>query len=258
MPSCFYNLSGLMQSKLDVHFYVPPLPVPKPPSIPWPHETTCAFIGESVPGEKIVASVTMDALPVLQKGFMVEYLQHYPIAGPILHPLEVVELGIIYVTSSSEAYLSVMRVSAGGAPIAACDILDWGTNINCSEPVSLPVGKVHNPNTVQTQVTADDKLAARIDYLTYLSVSGLYHRYIGKKMEKVAKKLEPYVDKLEKIIKPKLPDFIKDNLADPISKYTKDALEPISDALRDKLGEKAGEKAGDEARDKMLKDLPEK
>lgn len=277
MLANFHNLDGWMFSMLDFHEYwgVPPVP---PPGLP--HAAYCSF-NPPTDFEHVVLTVTTDGKPVLQKGFEQGYIVHVPPAPPFAGA-EVAKLALIYFGSASTPFMSVLRVTAGGAKMATCEVFDSGTNINCADPISLPVGAAYNAGSVVTNVTTADRRAAQLDYAVYVATSWAFEKTLGKLVEPIADglwgaavkyapkglkdALEGAADGIVKLAKKAVAkDFIKDEAAEAIAETLakpkdalKDGMEELFDQLRDVLASEAGETAGDLIRDMATKDLPER
>jgi hypothetical protein len=227
MFSCFYNTKGWMMSAGDFHKYVGPPPSP----VPIPHLTMSLFGDMPIPKE-LVFEVTMEGRPSAQQGFTHEYVTHIPMANPFPPP-ELLLLSYIVWSSTTQAMYAVLSVSAKGTPLACCEVLWNGTNINCSEPFGLPVGGVTNHNSVVTLLTGGDKAAAWRDYLAGLGADALFawvfkhtlDKLFSGVKEKLAKKIEDVVlPKLEK----ELLDVAKEATQSP-------GLKELSTTIVDKL-----------------------
>jgi len=220
MSSCFYNASGTMDGA-DVHDYyasVEGVPVP----IKAFHIVCADFVDPCEDNSARLGNVTSDAKPMIQGDFkLVRVGPHAPIPMAPPHPVaEPAQLLTIFLTSGSVALLAVATVTGVGKPLACCVHAAIGTNLNCCDPIDLPLDIVINENTVLTQPTGADFARAALDF----SVSGLISKLVGAAFDKIIGKalkrmlremIIPLRKKAEDIVKNFLEDIAKE-LKDPI------------------------------------------
>lgn len=224
MSSCFYNANGTMLGG-DVHDYytvvmVGPVPVPK--SIPTPHFTVAGFDEGCDDDTTRLPTVTSDGQPMIQGDFkIVHVLPHLPITVAPPHPaVEPPTLITIIALSGSVALLAVSTVTGVGKPLACCVHSTVGTNLNCGDPIDLPLDIVINENTVLTQPTAADFARAGLD----VAVSGLISKIVGAAFKKIiGKTLEKMLKEALIPLQKKAEDYVK-SLLEELAKLAKDPI----------------------------------
>jgi len=157
-----------------------------------------------------------------------------------------VNLVTTVVLSGSVALLGVATVTGGGNPLACCVYNAVGANLNCGDPIDLPLNLVINKSTVLTQPTAMDFAEAVFTFAT----SGLVSKAVGKAFDRIGKRVSKWIpdkwkkaieketrDKIILPIRKKAEDFVKDKINDRV-KDLKDKIkgEPKAKAALSALG----------------------
>lgn len=223
MSANFYNSSGSMFG-LDLHDYlgmVPPevlVPIPGKAF----YGVAADFDGSCDDESTRLKTVTTNGKPTLQGGFARKFIVHVPIVpvpSMLPHPLELGLCGLLLSFSSSTAILKKATVTGGGKPLAICVHGAWGINLNCGDPVDLPLDVVHNENSVKTEPSAGDFVAAVVEAIVNAIVGAL----VGKMAEK--------------LIPARFPEAIRNTIEDEVKKLLNDFLnKPAKDKARELLG----------------------
>jgi hypothetical protein len=164
MSSNFLNRSGFFAG-VDLHWYIPigvPPPAPGPP-IPQIH-----IVGQLHDGPdrfwRRVDSVTAEASPVRQSGWAMLLVPHLPIMIPPPHALEVANLAVTILTSSSAPQLSASTVTGKGSALLVEIIGPMGANADCGFGI-IPNNIDVNLNSVKTTPTVGDYAGAAAGFV---------------------------------------------------------------------------------------------
>ncbi|MEP7120951.1 MAG: hypothetical protein ABJE95_08585 [Byssovorax sp.] len=151
----FYSRAGIMLG-LEIHGYKPTPPL-------WGHVTCVPLSWLAINPSTRTASVSSQSSSMVQAGLELCLIVHGTLPPPsaVMFPVQYAKIVLI---SSSVAYLSVHKVTGEGAQLACCVSGCFGLNANCNDPIDLPDGGVYQPNTVQTEPTLGDYVAAVIGY----------------------------------------------------------------------------------------------
>jgi hypothetical protein len=164
MSANFYDLSAVMAG-VDLHTYLAaggPVPVPTPLT---PHAVAVPFTWTATI-YKATASVRADGERMIQLGYDIYLVPHFPLTALPPHPvLEAVALAKTILASGSEARMAVHSVTGCGEPLATCLAGFFGVNVNCWDPMpSGPTGPVICVSSVKTSPSAGDYVGALVGY----------------------------------------------------------------------------------------------
>lgn len=225
MSVSFYNANGTMIGA-DLHDYwtvIPP--APPPVVIPALHFVVATFDGPCDEAKTRPANVTSDGKPMIQKDFKRTFVgPHLPLTAAAPHPSEIMNWLTTVALSGSVALLGVATVTGGGNPLACCVYGAAGANLNCGDPIDLPLNLVINENSVLTQPTDMDFAEA----VFMFAMSGLVSLGVGKAFDKLGDGWKSYVkkkirDDLVVPIRKKAEDIVKDFFNDHV-KNVKDKI----------------------------------
>lgn len=234
MSVSFYNANGTMIGA-DLHDYwtvIPP--APPPVVIPALHFVVATFDGPCDEAKTRPANVTSDGKPMIQKDFKRTFVgPHLPLTPAAPHPLEVVNWGTTVALSGSVALLGVATVTGGGNPLACCVYGAAGANLNCGDPIDLPLNLVINENSVLTQPTAMDFAEAVFTFAT----SGLVSKAVGKAFDRIGKGIskripDKWKDKIKKETRDKIILPIRKKAEDMVKDFFNDHVKNLKDKIK--------------------------
>jgi hypothetical protein len=231
MSACFNTAKAVMIG-FDPHIFISVLvvagvPVPVPSIAP--HLCGATFASPTCTTWKRLPSVTADGSPMIQRGFDLYLVPHFPLTALPWHPTEPAVLALVVLTSKSVARMHVGSVRGGGSPLATCVIGGIGANANCAEPIDVPLDIVINPGTVVTSPTLADYVAS----LAYYIVSTIFGKLLGKQAERILDRLLRS-ELVRKVVLAILKQVIRrrSDIAKRLSERLKDPAEVVTDGVR--------------------------
>jgi hypothetical protein len=158
------------------------VPIPKENS---PHVTLkFGFYKEEATLSKAANNVTSDGHKMMQQGYDFYFTDHVPVPVGFPHPLEIPQLAKVVAGSGSKLQMASMSVTSGGNPLACCLWKEYSANLNCSDPVDVPLNLVVNLSSVITSPTAGDYAGA----LASATLDTLFNLGFGRLLKKVGVK----------------------------------------------------------------------
>lgn len=233
MSASFYNAAGRMLGA-DLHDFYMITPDLAPKVIPALHAVYAAFDDSCDDDKTRPKNVTSDRRSMIQKGFkLIRILPHLPLTpAPPFPVLQAVNWGTMFALSGSVALLGVASVTGGGASLAVCVHGSFGANLNCGDPIDLPLNLVYNENSVVTRPTDMDIAEAVFLFAMY----GLVSLGVGKAFDKLGDGWKSYV---KKKIKDKIVIPIRKKAEDVVKDWVNDHAKDLKDKLRDRSRVKA-------------------
>jgi hypothetical protein len=198
MSANFLDTSGNCAG-IDGHTYFAigpagvPLPMPLVPHIiAWKHSWKSR-------DWRIAKTVTTGGNPVLQGNWAMIFVVHVPIPVAAPHAIEAVQLAGIIMAGSAAPQLTAHKVTAQENPLLTEISGTFGLNLDCADFLAL--SKDFNANTVMTQPTLGDYLAAIISTALSFLYAWASNKVIGG-THPVPDKIAPNIAKqaLEKIL----------------------------------------------------------